>query len=675
MAKDSTQPFIVNHVRVLPDRNVLVGKDGEVRVEPRVMDVLCALASSPSGVMTRHALIDELWGLESGGDESLTRAVSRLRRALREAGGSPEDVETVPKRGYRLTAAIRPLPEGGVDTAQGSAFGQTASGETATGVSSSPLPGRPAWRAVLATCAVALLAVLVAILIFRTPAGGTPQLSGAQREVVIAVLPFDNQSPDAADDYLAAALADEIQFSLTRNNSVSVIAGGSAFRFHDKKQDLKAIAQALNATHIVDGALRRTDLGVRVGVNLIDAGNETIIWSTVEEYADDRIYAIRDRVALEISSALGASASRDCGGAEPVRDPDPGAYETYLQARALYRDGSKENLERAITYLESATAIDPHFADAWATLAMAELNRILYDYAHPRAPVPAARLAAERAVELDPCSIDARLALAIADWRERAKSVQGSGADFAAVLERAPNNPAILSRMGMLYHEVGRLKDSVRMHEKAYRLDPLSASTASYYIWSIYIAGDAEGASALASKSQERWAEGPNMFAVLKFPSLLAAGDYGGARNWAYHFATLNGQSLFPGSSPVSLLVDFVDAVESRDDAAYQAARSELVAAANQGMLLHHYAFEIIAAAGDHADAFDLARERIARDDFWFRGALFRPSLKKFRQDPRVLELFEDNGLLEYWRTSGEWPDFCDEPDLPYDCRDEAALR
>jgi TolB-like protein len=527
---------------------------------------------------------------------------------------------------------------------------------------------------VLAACAVVLLIAFVAILIFRAPSASAPGPSANQSKIVIAVLPFDNQSTDAANDHLAAALADEIQFSLTKNNSVSVIAGGSTFRFRDKKQDLKTIAQALNTTHIVDGALRRTSLGVRVGVNLIDAGTETIIWSTVEEHVDDEIYAIRDSVALGIISALGASAPGDCGGAAPARDPDPEAYETYLQARALYRDGSKENLERAIGFLESATAIDPHFADAWATLAMAELNRILYDYAHPRASVPAVRRAAARALELDPCSVDARLAIVIADWRERTKSVQSSVADFANVLKMAPNNPAVLSRMGMLYHEVGRLKDSVRMHERAYRLDPLSASTATYYIWSLYIAGAAEEANALASEVQKQWAEGPNMYAVLLFPSFLAAGDYDAARNWAHNFATFQNQWLFPGLPPLSLLVDFVDAVESRDDTAYQAIRTELLASADQGVLLHHYVFEILAAAGFHADAFELAQERIGRDDFWFRGTLFRPSLKQFRHDPRVMELFEQNGLLEYWQTSGEWPDFCEEPDLPYDCRSEAAL-
>jgi hypothetical protein len=164
------------------------------------------------------------------------------------------------------------------------------------------------------------------------------------------------------------------------------------------------------------------------------------------------------------------------------------------------------------------------------------------------------------------------------------------------------------------------------------------------------------------------------MYAVLLFPSFLAAGDYDAARNWAHNFATFQNQWLFPGLPPLSLLVDFVDAVESRDDAAYQAIRTELLASADRGVLLHHYIFEILAATGFHADAFKLAQERIGKDDFWFRGTLFRPSLKQFRHDPRVMELFEQNGLLEYWQTSGEWPDFCEEPDLPYDCRSEAAL-
>lgn len=641
-----------------PGRNLFAGETAEVRVEPRVMDLLCALASSPSGLVSRAELIDSLWASEFGADEGLTRAVSRLRRALREAGGAADDIETVPKRGYRLVAAVSPLSED----------------ESGTGAGpSTRAPGR---RRTLIITATAIVAVIAVFAVRESLQGNGPGVAGDPEEIVLAVLPFDSQSANATDNHIAAALADEIQFSLARNNSVAVIAGGSAFRFRDQKQDLKAITDALQATHIVDGALRRAKDNIRVGVNLIDAQSEQIIWSTVVEHADEDIFVIRDEVAMAILAALGRDDPNECEGASArSRVPDPEAYETYLQGRALYRDGSSTNLERAITYLDSVTKKDPLFVNAWETLAMAELNKIQYDFLDPLGPVPAARHAARRALALNPCSVDARLAIAIADWRERSKPVAESVAEFRGILADAPNSSTVLARVGMLYSEVGHLDDAVRVFSKAYRLDPLSANTASFYVWMLHMARERDEARALALANQERWPWMINMYEVTELPRLLAAEEYDAAREWIQEFASQEGPRPTLIFQARSLLTEFVDAAESGNDAEYRDVLARILAAAAENRLAYNYLFELLAVAGFHDDAMQLARERIAADDFWFRGTLFRPFLKTFRSHPAVFELFEMNGLLEYWQTTDEWPDFCEDPDLPYDCRSVAADR
>ena len=657
-SKGPPGPFKVGSVRVYPARNLFAGEPGEVRVEPRVMDLLCALASSPSGMMSRDELIDSLWASEFGADEALTRAVSRLRRALREAGGADDDIETVPKRGYRLVAAVSPINED----------------EAGTGTDlSTREPGGHKRFIVVAAAIIAVIAVGFAM---RGSFVTGPTGANDREEIVLAVLPFDSQSANATDNRIAAALADEIQFSLAKNNSVSVIAGGSAFRFRDQKQDLKAITAALQATHIVDGALRRSDDKIRVGVNLIEATSEQIIWSVIVEHTDEDIFAIRDEVAMAILAELGIDNSHECErGAGPSHVPDPQAYATYLQGRALYRDGTSANLERAITYLDSAVKTDPLFADAWATLAMAELNKVQYDYVDPLEPVPAARRAARRALELSPCSVDARMAMAIADWRERSKPVAESVAEFKGILADAPNSPTVLARMGMLYHEVGQLDDAVRMFAKAYRLDPLSANTASFYVWMLHMAGRRDQALALASANQERWPWVKNMYEVQELPRLLAAGHYDAAREWIHEFARQEGPRPTRIFETRSLITEFVDAAESGNDIEYRDVLARMLAAAAENRLAYNYLFELLAVAGFHDDAMQLARQRIAADDFWFRGTFFRPALTEFRSDPAVFELFEMNGLLEYWLTSDEWPDFCTDPGLPYDCRSVAVDR
>jgi DNA-binding winged helix-turn-helix (wHTH) protein len=99
-------PFQVADRTVFPTRNRVRGPAGEVHIEPKAMDVLCTLAGRNGEVMSREALIDAVWAVRFGGDESLTRVVSMLRKTL---GASA--IETVSKRGYRLAAEVRPAVE------------------------------------------------------------------------------------------------------------------------------------------------------------------------------------------------------------------------------------------------------------------------------------------------------------------------------------------------------------------------------------------------------------------------------------------------------------------------------------------------------------------------------------------------------------------------------------
>src|SRR5882757_6892986 len=95
-------PFRLRDRLVTLQRNSITGPDGETGVEPKIMAVLCVLAGEPDRVFTRAELIDTVWGAEFGADESLTRAISHLRKALGDTSSEPAVIETIPKRGYRL---------------------------------------------------------------------------------------------------------------------------------------------------------------------------------------------------------------------------------------------------------------------------------------------------------------------------------------------------------------------------------------------------------------------------------------------------------------------------------------------------------------------------------------------------------------------------------------------
>lgn len=108
---NSTAPFRLGDWLVQPDLNRVVGPDGDVRLEPRVMLVLLCLAREPGAVVGRDALLDEVWEGTFVGEESLTRAISDLRRAFGDNARRPAYIETIRQKGYRLVAAVVPAGE------------------------------------------------------------------------------------------------------------------------------------------------------------------------------------------------------------------------------------------------------------------------------------------------------------------------------------------------------------------------------------------------------------------------------------------------------------------------------------------------------------------------------------------------------------------------------------
>lgn len=101
----SDSEFSIGNIQVSPKRNLLVVHQAEMSLEPRVMDVLCYLSQNAPNVVSRDELIENIWQIEYGGDESLTRAISILRKTFKSAGIEEALIETIPKRGYRLTAS------------------------------------------------------------------------------------------------------------------------------------------------------------------------------------------------------------------------------------------------------------------------------------------------------------------------------------------------------------------------------------------------------------------------------------------------------------------------------------------------------------------------------------------------------------------------------------------
>ena len=253
-------PFRLRDRIVTPARNIIEGPEGETGIEPKIMQVLCVLASEPGRVFGRVELIDKVWGTEHGADESLTRAISLLRKALGDTRSEPATIETIAKRGYRL------LP---------SAMAADALPEAKAGVAA----GRRAWIA----GAGAATAVALGFAWWFRP--------GASGGIPVIVLPVNAIRKEAPQTSLAAALTVDLVGLLAKEK-----------RFHVTVRNPDPATKG-RRRYSIYADLQTAEGQVRTHVEIMDIDSGQALWSRLYEQPYDG--------KLSSQSALSAAISRD----------------------------------------------------------------------------------------------------------------------------------------------------------------------------------------------------------------------------------------------------------------------------------------------------------------------------------------------------------------------------
>ena len=190
----------------------------------------------------------------------------------------------------------------------------------------------------------------------------------------IAVLPFDDFSPEADQAWFADGLAEEILNSLARTADLQVASRTSSFAYRDSGDDIPTIAAALGVEHILEGSVRRAGDRLRVTAQLIRAADDKHLWSENFDGTNQDSISIQEEIAFQIASALQTAMDPE----ELARMLSAGtrsveAWETYLRGLALdYEVSENAQVDRAfevIAVFDEAVAIDPGFADAQLQLA------------------------------------------------------------------------------------------------------------------------------------------------------------------------------------------------------------------------------------------------------------------------------------------------------------------
>ena len=448
-------------------------RTGEVRKQGRVLrlrgrpfDILVLLLSRRGDMISRDELRQQLWPADTfvDFDHGLNSAMNRLRDALGDSADSPRFVETLPKRGYRFIAPIEVLE-------------REPPPPTAQRPARSPAPpasiSGPS-RIVLVTAVGALaVAVVVAALYLRI---GRPSPTHPTK-MTLAVLPFENLSAEADQDFFTDGFTDEMIAEMGKLDPehLGVIARTTTRLYKNARKDIGQIRQELGVDYVLEGSIRRAANRVRITAQLVQTKDMTHLWAESYDRDVSDVLTIQSEVAMKIAHSL-TLALRRPEGQSARGTTSSGAYDLYLRGRAFREQATEESARKAIEYFQRSIAADSQYARAYAGIADAYwlLGAPGWEVEQPMGLLQRAQSSAERALAIDPQLAEAHAVLAMVRLSYRWDRA-GSEQEIQEAIRLNPSSALAHQYYSTTLTTMGRFDDAIAEARRALELDPLSA--------------------------------------------------------------------------------------------------------------------------------------------------------------------------------------------------------
>ena len=446
-----------------------------IRVQQQPMKLLEILLEHPGEVVTREELRSRVWPDESFGDfdQALNIAIGKLRSALGDSAESPRFIETLPKRGYRFIADVSVVDTDARPERQEPVLGDlsaTDRGHKIQGIGLAVAPQRRLLptRGIIVTLALVLSLAILSVWLFhsRAPTGMRS----------IAVLPLDNLSGDASQNYFADGMTDELITDLAQISALRVISRTSVMAYKGARKPLPQIARELNVDAVVEGTVLRSGDRVRITAQLIEASTDKHVWSQSYEGELRDTLAVQNRVASAIADQIRINLTpQERAALKNAKVVNPEAYESYLKGRYFWNKRTADGLKVALAYFKQAIEEDPKYAQAYSGLAdtYALLGDWQYAVMTPKEAFPEAKAAAIKSLELDSTLGEAHNSLAFVldgfDW-----DFDSAGREFQRAIELNPGYATAHHWYAWHLSLLGRYDQALAEMRKAENLDPLS---------------------------------------------------------------------------------------------------------------------------------------------------------------------------------------------------------
>jgi adenylate cyclase len=291
----------------------------------------------------------------------------------------------------------------------------------------------------------------------------SPEAHAQEASYSICVLPFANMSGEAEQEYFSDGISEDIITDLSNVSALSVIARNTAFTFKGQALDVKDVAQKLGVTHVLEGSVRKAGNRVRITAQLIDGTKGDHVWAARYDRDLDDIFAIQDEISKAIVDALKVKLlPQEKKAIESRGTSIVEAYNLYLMARQQWISGTfgDPRREEAIVKLcRQATLLDPHYAEAWALMALAQLD-LRFVHGQEQNALPAA----ERALEINPKLAEAHCVKA--RYVEEEGQADEAEHQMRTALKLDPDSWEVNRETARMLFRQGRISDAIPFFEK-----------------------------------------------------------------------------------------------------------------------------------------------------------------------------------------------------------------
>lgn len=433
------------------DRGCLVADGREIALRPKTFGVLCHLVENTGRLVSKDELFAAVWPGLVVTDDTLVQSIGELRRALGDDGARL--IRTLPRRGYRFDAPLSGLSGDGDRHA-------------AATVKSPYFRSKPFGSALAAFALVVLLALLYSRLASRAPAGPAPG-----SKATIAVLPLKVEGGDAAHDYFAEGLTQDVISAMGRFPELTVMSWNAVQAYGNDSAPPARVARELGVLYQVEGSVLRDPARVRVNARLVDAQGR-VHWSGRFDEPVADLLVLQDRMTRQVAGALAVNVGRmEERRAASKAATMPEAYDYVLRARSRMHSPTRAGNAEARELLRQAVALDPASAAGYAALADTYFVPVVMGWAEsPADSLARAEEMAGKALALDAGQTRAYVTLG------RIHLLHHRYAEADAQLGRAlainPSDAHALAGRGNVLMWMGETHAAIESLEQARRIDP-----------------------------------------------------------------------------------------------------------------------------------------------------------------------------------------------------------